>query len=61
MVCFGGSKKSKEENKGEREEEKTNIHPSSLGKPQEVVEKPRKWRWLGFTLFREMEECLSRN
>jgi hypothetical protein len=42
MVCFGGSKKNKKESKGEREEERTNIHPSSLGKPPEVVEKPHK-------------------
>jgi hypothetical protein len=32
------------------EEEKTKIHPSSLGKPPEVVEKPHKRRWLALNL-----------
>jgi hypothetical protein len=42
--------KMKKKNKGERVEEKTKIHSSSLGKPLEVVEKPHNRRWLALTL-----------
>jgi hypothetical protein len=43
-------------NKGEREEEKTKIQSSSLGKPPEVVEKPHNKRWLALTLLEHSQQ-----
>jgi hypothetical protein len=39
-----GMRRAIKENKGEMEEGRKMIHPSSLEKPLEVEEKPHKWR-----------------